>query len=450
MPHRPSNRRLTDSLAAIAAWHDGRPRASLAHPAGWAWAAVIAATFFWMSNPLVYVYNFRTALDHSLLWTAVVVVLTLPWLRLPRVPWPWIAFLVFAMVSTAWSANVSETHTSTVLYFQITVLAVVVAANCGPEVVAWGLGMGGVVVTALSVHAFNQRVPGSFYAEYERIIIVGVGMSENILSYTVVIALAATLALGAPRRALPCVLWIVMLGVNAYGMVRANSGTGYLTILILLLVGASVLAWPALRRARRRVLTILAVASAALLLAALYVITVALDKDVLTLSGRSPFWRATISVSFDQNPLLGAGWGTVWEHPWNPALANPIADDIYARAGYYLAHGHNFFIDVLPELGLVGVLLAFAMVVRAVRELGRCGLQTGAADPVAGRLLLMVLTALLVSGLTEPMLTVPIGWWALALVVALPRQRIRFQGRGRSRPRGRRIATPVDVPVPQT
>ena len=44
---------------------------------------------------------------------------------------------------------------------------------------------------------------------------------------------------------------------------------------------------------------------------------------------------------------------------------NPVAADIYERAGLALAHGHNFFVDVLPELGLVGVFVALLMVAYA-------------------------------------------------------------------------------------
>ena len=48
---------------------------------------------------------------------------------------------------------------------------------------------------------------------------------------------------------------------------------------------------------------------------------------------------------------------------------------------------------------------------------------------MTGRLVLLVLVALLVSGVSEPMLTVPLGWWSLALVAALPRQRVLPRGR---------------------
>jgi hypothetical protein len=80
------------------------------------------------------------------------------------------------------------------------------------------------------------------------------------------------------------------------------------------------------------------------------------------------------------------------------------------------------------------------MLAYAFREVRRCGLHSGAADPLSGRLILLVVVSLLAAGITEPMLVVPLGWWSFALVVALPRQReLRDRPRERSRG-GRRVA----------
>ncbi|HEX5917936.1 MAG TPA: hypothetical protein VFY76_08785, partial [Nocardioides sp.] len=178
----------------------------------------------------------------------------------------------------------------------------------------------------------------------------------------------------------------------------------------------------------------------AAVMATLYIVTVVLDKELSTLSGRAPFWRATVEATFDRAPVLGSGWGAVWEHPWDPTPPNEIAQDIYARAGYALSHGHNFFIDVIPELGFLGLAVVLLMVAYAVREVRRCGLYAGAVSPLAGRLLLFILVSLLAAGITEPMLVVPLGWWSFALVVAIPRQR-ELPPRRRDRARGgRRIA----------
>lgn len=432
--------RPRQAVASLLAWHDARPRASFATARGWAWAALVAATFFWMSNPLVFIPSFYLSLGEALTWSKVVLVLTLPWLRLPRTPWPWLAFLGLALLSLAWTIQPFHTEVSSKVYIQIAVLALLAAANCEPVVIGWGIAAGGVSVILLSLHALHQNVTGVEYSSATGMVFGGLGTNENILAYTLLVSLAATLAVCWPRERVAQALWLTALAIQMYGIYRAGSGTGYVTALGLVIAIATMLAWPLIRRVRRRVVVAFAVGGVVVVTIGLFLVTVVLGKELTTISGRAPFWRATVDSTMALAPWLGGGWGAVWEHPWDPAPPNHVALDIYYRAGYALPHGHNFFLDVLPELGLVGVLVVLVMVAYTLREIRWCGLHAGAPDPVAGRLILLVLVALLVSGITEPMLTVPLGWWSLALVVALPRQRLRRAGRRPRRHRGRRVA----------
>lgn len=446
-------RRARQSRDDLVAWHDSRTRATMSSPRGWLWAAVVAASFFWMSNPLVFVRIFDDSVRYTVICTAIAAVLTLPWLRLPRVPWPWLLFLVLCLLSQLWTIDDASTDTAVHLYLTMTALAVVVAASCEAEVVAWGMALGGVVVVALSVYAYEKTMWGSSYLTWQGTIFAGVGTNENILAYTLAVSLGATVALLRRRHWAVQACWALVLVANAYGLYLAESGTGYLASIALVVTQASIMAWPALRRAGRRVGLLWASTATAVVLTSLGVVASLLGKQLSTVSGRSPFWVAAIESTLDRAPVLGSGWGAVWERPWVPATPNDVAAEIYARAGLALAHGHNFFIDVLPELGLVGIGVALAMVAYAVREVARRGLQAGADAPAAGRLVLMVLVALLVSGVSEPMLTVPLGWWSLTLVVTLSRQPVRART---SRTTGRRRSEPGDdvdprpVPVAQS
>jgi O-antigen ligase len=444
-------RRLTaprpgTALAALTHWHDARPRASFATARGWWWAALVAALFFWMSNPLVFVPTFYTDVGIARIWVMVVAALSLPWLRLPRVPWPWLLFVGLGLLSRFWTIDEFHTFVTNSVYLQVAAMAVVVAANCEPLVVSWGLGMGGVVVVVLSLHAHHLELPGASNTLIGGADFTGIGTNENILAYTLALALAAMWAAGRQRhRGLQLVRLLTMV-VHAYGIYLAGSGTGYLTVIAVLVTALAIVEWPRLGALGHRVLLGVLAGAVVSVAFGLWLVVAVLDKQVSTLSGRVPFWRATIDVSLDEAPFLGSGWGAVWEHPWDPAAPNDVADEIYTRAGFPLSHGHNLFLDVLPELGLVGVAVALLMVAYAVREVRRCGLHEGAPDPVAGRLVLMVLVALLVSGITEPMLTVPLGWWSLTMVVTLARQRAGSRAvsavGGRRARRGARVARP--------
>jgi O-antigen ligase len=384
--------------------------------------ALIAAVFFLMSNPLVFIPTFYESLDRAVLLTEIVAVLSLPWLRLPRVPWPWVAFLGLCLLSQLWTINDVHTDISNVVYLKVSAIAFVMAANCQPVVVAWGLSLGGVSVMVLSVQAYLQEMPGASAASVGGATFTGVGTNENILAYTLVVSLAATLALARRRPLGAQVLWVLVLLINLSGLYLAQSGSGFMTTLAIALAVLALVAWPRVRAARRRHSWALAAGIGGAVLIAGASVLVVLNIQLSTFSGRAPLWRAAFDSTWDKAPLIGSGWGAVWEHPWDPTPPNDVAADIYTRAGYALSHGHNFFVDVLPELGLLGVAFAVVMVGYAIREVRRTGLHAPSRDPLAGRLLLLVLVALVVFGITEPMLTIPIGWWSLALVVALPRQ----------------------------
>jgi len=125
---------------------------------------------------------------------SIVMLVTLPWMRLPRIPWQWLLFLALCYLSQLWSISDPNTDLSNLVYMQVALMAFIVAANCEALVVCWGLGLGGVVVTVLSEYAYQQELPGAANPFVAGSVFAGVGTNENILAYTVGIALAAVLA----------------------------------------------------------------------------------------------------------------------------------------------------------------------------------------------------------------------------------------------------------------
>ncbi len=418
-----ASEKILRRLASLASWHDTRPRADLPGLRGWIWAALIGVVFFWMSNPLVFVPGFHLALPLAVRWTLLVLLVTLPWLRLPRIPWPWFAFLGLCWLSAQWSIYPAVTYSATWVYAQITLTALAAAANCSARVVAWGLACGGTLVMVLSLYAFREGMWGAAFIGVDGPVLTGVGTNQNILAYTVAISLAATLALALPKTLRARTAFFCLLAIQYYAIYRAGSGTGYMTALGVTVAAVALWATPYVRGLGRR-RTFARVSIVALTMAAgLTGILALLGDQVSTLSGRLPFWVAILEVCRDR-PFLGAGWGAVWIHPWNNlAPPNAVLDDIVEAAdGYALSHGHNLLLDVLPELGAVGVALVLVMVAYAVWTAVRCGTARGPIG-TAGRQIVLVLVAMGIFGLTEPMLTAPVGWWSLTLVVAVARQR---------------------------
>ena len=105
----------------------------------------------------------------------------------------------------------------------------------------------------------------------------------------------------------------------------------------------------------------------------------------------------------------------------SPQRANPIHAEIVERAGTFLTHGHNSFFDLLPELGLLGsAVFATTYLQAAVHGLSlrRLAVAPTAAGLEVSRMILLGLAALLLYGVTEPMSTIPLGWFVLVVLVS--------------------------------
>ncbi|MGA2018769.1 MAG: O-antigen ligase family protein [Opitutaceae bacterium] len=114
----------------------------------------------------------------------------------------------------------------------------------------------------------------------------------------------------------------------------------------------------------------------------------ALGRDT-TLSGRTEIWADVLQVA-SRNPLFGVGYGAFWigrtvNIPWNEQMS------------WVLGEGHNGYLDVYLQIGLIGLLMLLALVFSARRRL----IQSLAADFEYGRFRLTFLVVILFVNLTE-------------------------------------------------
>jgi O-antigen ligase len=86
-----------------------------------------------------------------------------------------------------------------------------------------------------------------------------------------------------------------------------------------------------------------------------------------------------------------------------------------------LTHGHNSVIDLLAEVGIIGVALCALVFVVAWASASARLTAPGPTDEdrIAGRAAILGLVALLVLGVTEPLVTIPVGWFVLVISTAL-------------------------------
>ena len=419
----PEASETTDGVAAAPARRRPRRDPRRAQPGSWRgvlWTLVVAGDFFLMSNPLVFVAGMDRALTMSVLLTGAALVITFPWVRAPRIAVPVPLFLGWLLLSYTWSIQPSFTMAA---WAQTTIVAAVAAAvyaNVTVRVLAAGFVFGGVAVTVASVYAFREQLPGAVAAPLDTLVMAGIGTNRNILAYTLTLSLCGVLAV-VPCRAWSRAAWLAAVGVIGYGLVDVDSSTADLTTVVLgltavLMAGYGTVSRRFLRTTARRVAAVLTLAVAAV--AACMLVTRTLGPDLLTFSDRTPLWSASIAVA-QERPWGGFGYGAVWQHPWKPPLLNIVIGEIWDRSGVPLSHGHNSVVDLVVEVGVVGVLLMVAIMVTAALQAVRLTRMSGAGhevDPARARFIVLCLVNLVMFGITEPMATIPLGWWALVLL----------------------------------
>jgi O-antigen ligase len=86
----------------------------------------------------------------------------------------------------------------------------------------------------------------------------------------------------------------------------------------------------------------------------------ALGKDP-TLTGRTPMWLAVIDM-IERRPLLGYGYSAFWG-----GLESASAP-VLLRLGWNTPHAHNGFLDILLQLGAVGMIVFLFALFTAARE----------------------------------------------------------------------------------
>ena len=70
-------------------------------------------------------------------------------------------------------------------------------------------------------------------------------------------------------------------------------------------------------------------------------------------SGRFKVWGAIIPAWLGA-PVAGYGFGAVWYYGWWRLDGSDLLTRMNYAAGTFFYHGHNLFMDVLPQLGVLG------------------------------------------------------------------------------------------------
>jgi O-antigen ligase len=119
-------------------------------------------------------------------------------------------------------------------------------------------------------------------------------------------------------------------------------------------------------------------------------ITMITGKDQ-TFSGRTAIW-AIVNEHIAQRPLLGSGYGAYWVLlPGSPSM------EMKRRLYFYPTEGHNGYLDIINDLGIVGALCLLGYLIVYLRQ----GLRLLATLRPQGVLYLALMFDQLIANLTE-------------------------------------------------
>ncbi|MGY1550990.1 O-antigen ligase family protein [Microbacterium sp. A588] len=297
-----------------------------------------------------------------------------------RLPWSALGYVVFALLSLAWSQWRGPTIITWLLLAAITVNALLIAhAFSWHEIVRtlasafkWILGLSVVLELWVSLVLQHPLLPNfltlpdgdidpHWYWVRDNFLdggrIQGLVGNSNVLA---IICLFAIVTFGVrfalrERWSTTLALWMLL---AAYLLLRAGSATTYVCAIAAAVVVAIMLL---IRRTRtpggRTRIYVICTASAAVVIAALIVfrkpLLEALGRSA-DLTGRTDLIWTTVLERAAAHPVFGNGFSSPWI-PTDPSFDGWIVDH-----NITVFHAHNMWLDVLMQLGVVGVVLMAA------------------------------------------------------------------------------------------
>jgi O-antigen ligase len=265
-----------------------------------------------------------------------------------------LALVLLAVLSTAWSVDPATTLRRSFALFGTTLFGLYLAARYDVrgllELLATALGIAALlsVVFAIALPAYGLDT-GVYSSNWR-----GVYAQKNNLGEIMVVGTIAFLLVWrtAERRR-----WVALGGAGlCTALVLLSGSKTALGVLFLLLALAGL--FRALRWSYTVAIPVLigiiflAGAGALWFLANAEGILTSLGKDA-TLTGRTPMWAAIVDM-IARKPWLGYGYSAFW------GGADSAAAPVFRVIGWVTPHAHNGYLDILLQLGVLGLLVFLA------------------------------------------------------------------------------------------
>ena len=371
--------------------------------------------------------------------------------RISRLPYPLLAFLALATVSVAWSFYPGATLLGLFVTYLTVIIGLTLAVILSWHDVLLVLGRTLRIIIGLSLlfelvvsvilrspllpfwpspgidySNLPDKIPKLLFWSRNELFVDG-GKIQGIVGNSSLLAQAALLGLivfgiQLAARSVGRAGWVwLAVALVAIGLTR--SATIFLAIAALLVVTLAVVLVRRARTPRERAGTYGGIVAVVVVLvagaiASQRVILSLLGKNS-ELTGRTEIWQHVIHTWLER-PAFGWGWISYWV-PW----AYPFTDKklLYVEAGgVQVLHAHDAWLDVLFQLGVVGLVVFAALVLSTLWRSWQLAVDrsfTGPKDSGSyswlSLLPLLVLVAQLIQSIAESRILVEGGWLLLIL-----------------------------------
>ena len=317
---------------------------------------------------------------------------------------PLLALLAWMGLSWGWSVNPGETAlrlwTGLLPVLALLAVAAVMRLEDLASAVRWSVRITILLIVFALVTRPAARISGS-----DEFLVVGwrgTFPDKNSMALYLVFAIVATLAFD--RR----LSRAATIGTIAVLLIGSQSATGLSAAIFSLLLWA----WLGLLRRgplRQSALLVLSSLGTGLVVAAVVVtnLTAILEiygKDA-DLTGRTDIWAA-VARAVAERPFNGYGLGALL----NSTAPSAKTYELWRQIGFEAVHAHNGALDLLGQLGAVG-LASYVVVVWAT---ARVAIRRLRSTPRAAAFVLVMLSAQLVMSVSE---NVYLGPWLLVLAL---------------------------------
>lgn len=371
--------------------------------------------------------------------------------RVGGLPYPLIAFLVYATASIAWSFYPGATALGLAATWITVTVAIAVSVTYGWAEILRGLGLALRLTLGLSVlfelfvavvvrhpvlplvaqpgvdySNLPDKVPAMLYWSRDELFDVlhggklqGIFGNSALLSYAALVGIIVFAVQFADRSVKRSwgLLWLVV-AVGCF--VFSRSATNIIGLAAVVIVVAAVLLVRSRRTPRGTTISyaVIAVAGAVGLTLALVFRNqlFALLGKSSDLTHRGAIWDAVINLA-QQRPVFGWGWVSYWV-PWVAPF-----DHLAFNNGVRQLHAHNAWLDIWLQLGIVGLVIVGALVLSTATrswsfavDRPRSNLTSKGKYTALAILPLALLVAQLVQSVAESRMIVEFGLFTVVLI----------------------------------